>query len=1063
MRILGVLAAVACLAAAIFFGLNSPVQQAQEKEPAPESIFGRFIVNDHVTSAIRDRSRSLVRIPAATAEEKAATARLGTIVQDYGSFVIVSKRKGANTAGLSVQSLETTINLAEHTFEPLASERPETVKPGSEGKNGAGYYIVQFGASVTGEWLQSIGDAGAEILQYVPHQAFFVYADGDAIARIAGHSRVRWVGAFLPEQKLSAVLMDQLSASRSNKAPKSSVSPIEKTGEDKAIFDVAVFGRADIDEVAGRIANTVGGNVQNVIKLPNNFFNVVRIEVPLDQVERIAEIPDVIRIDPWSMPKIEDERAAHIISGNYTGPTTISGPGYNPLTQFGVNGAGATISMVDDGVSVPGNGGFYVTSGNTVNGPLRGSTAGASGGHGHINASIISGDAPFGILDPLGYNYGMGVAPKSNIINIPMLKAGYSGTEANVYDDTVITPGPNGVLGTISNNSWGNGTNGNVYDAYTAQFDGFARDASSAATIDPILLVFSAGNSGTSGHTRPKMAKNVIATGNSENLRTELSSAANNMEDLSSSSSRGPAADGRVKPDITAPGTVISGSRAGSCGSVSSCFDANHAWSSGTSHAAPQVAGAAALFTQWWKNNNSGINPSPAIVKASILLTGQEMNGVGTAAVVPNGAEGWGRVNMKLMLNPGVPIKHIDQKITFSNPGENTTISGVVSDTSKPVRVTLVWTDPPAAASPTLVNNLDLTVTIGGTVYRGNVFSGGLSATGGTADVLNNVENVRLAAGTTAGTPISVQISATTLNGDGVLGNADTTDQHFALVIHNFTSSKASDFDGDGKSDVSVWRGSDGAWYSLKSSDSGFLAFGFGTNGDKIVPGDYDGDGKTDYGVFRPADGTWYIHRSTLGFTAIPWGAATDLPAQGDFDGDGKTDLSVFRPSDGTWYQLRSTTGFHAMPWGMSGDRPVPGDYDGDGKTDIAVFRPSDGVWYQFRSSIGFWALGFGLASDKVMPADYDGDGLTDIAIYRPSEGQWYLNRSTMGFLAMPFGSAGDLPVAGDYDGDGKDDIAVYRPAAGDWFELRSTSGFFAIHWGANGDNPVPAGYVPVQ
>ena len=96
--------------------------------------------------------------------------------------------------------------------------------------------------------------------------------------------------------------------------------------------------------------------------------------------------------------------------------------------------------------------------------------------------------------------------------------------------------------------------------------------------------------------TRPKVAKNVIAVANSENIRTEFGgTGADNMDDLRSSSSRGPAADGRIKPDITAPGTVITGSRAGSCGSVTSCFDANHAYSTGTSHAAPQVAGAAAL------------------------------------------------------------------------------------------------------------------------------------------------------------------------------------------------------------------------------------------------------------------------------------------------------------------------------------------------------------------------------------------------------------------------------------------------------------------------------------
>jgi hypothetical protein len=1057
---------LAVVISAIYLSIGGTPQKAQEQEGSG-STFERFSTGDNVTSVIRDRSKVLARVATGSASEKEQAAKYGTIVHDYGSFVILAKKKGTNipASRLVSQPMETSLHLPGGKFEPLDQARPEAVRPGVEAPKGKGYYIVQFGASVTDEWLQSLTDAGAEILQYVPHQAFFVYADGEAITRIAGHSRVRWVGAFTPEEKLSGVLIDQLSAARDKTALRSTNSPLELTKENKAIFDVAVFARADINEIGQRVATQTSGTIQNVIKLPNNFFNVVRIEMPLDQVERAAEIPDVIRIDSWGRPRVEDERAAMIVAGNYTGPTTISAPGYNPLTQFGVDGTGATISMVDDGVSIPGNGGFYVTSTNTVDGPLRGSTSGASGGHGHINASIISGNAPFGILDPLSYNYGLGVAPKSNIINVPMLKAGYSGTEANAYGDTVITAGPNGVLGTISNNSWGNGTNSNVYDSYTAQFDGYARDASTAASIDPILLVFSAGNSGPGALslTRPKAAKNLIATGNSENLRTELSASANNMEDLTSSSSRGPAADGRVKPDITAPGTVITGSRAGSCGSVSSCFDANHAWSTGTSHAAPQIAGVAALFTQWWKNNNSNIAPSPALTKASVILTAQEMTGVNVAAVVPNGAEGWGRVNMKYMLNPGVPIKRVNQTIAFSNPGESTTLSGVVADTSKPVRVTLVWTDPPATADPALINNLDLSVTIGGTLYRGNVFSGGLSTTGGSADTLNNVENVFRASGTTAGTPVSVTVSATALNGDGILGNADATDQHFALVIHNFNSSKPSDFDGDGKSDIGVWRNADGNWYATRSSDSVFIGFPFGTNGDMIAPGDYDGDGKTDFAVFRPSDGTWYIQRSTLGFTAQAFGTNGDLPSQGDFDGDGKTDISVFRPSNGTWYQLRSTTGFFAQAFGTNGDRPVAGDYDGDGKTDIAVFRPSNGTWYQFRSSTGFFGQAFGLGSDRVMPGDYDGDGLHDLAVFRPADGNWYILRSTTGFLAQAFGSVNDIPSAGDFDGDGKSDISVFRPSEGNWYQLRSNTGFFAVHFGSNGDKPVPAGYVPVQ
>src|SRR4029434_6127500 len=113
---------------------------------------------------------------------------------------------------------------------------------------------------------------------------------------------------------------------------------------------------------------------------------------------------------------------------------------------------------------------------------------------------------------------------------------------------------------------------------------------------------------------------------------------------------------------------------------------------------------------------------------------------------------------------------------------------GQVADSTKPVRITLVWTDPPASADPALVNDLDLQVNVGGNLYRGSVFTSGVSTTGGTADTKNNVETVFLPAGIPAGTFFSVGVTSVALNGNGVLGNADSTDQHFAIVAYNFQS-----------------------------------------------------------------------------------------------------------------------------------------------------------------------------------------------------------------------------------------------------------------------------------
>ncbi|MDX2044160.1 MAG: S8 family serine peptidase, partial [Acidobacteriota bacterium] len=732
---------------------------------------------DDVTLAVRDSQNQLIRITTRSEEDREAARRLGTVVEDYGTFVVVavSQAQASGKAFEQADKIETTINLPGHSFEPL-TESAERAFAGINGMvkptgDGADYYIVQFAAPARDEWLDELRAAGAEILQYVPHQAFFVYASREAMATIENHPRVRWTGAFHPLFKLSPE-MRRLALTQS------------VTGSNRGEFDIAVFKQVNLEAAATTVFD-FGATIKHRIVLPGNYFNVIRVEMDAGLILPVAQIAGVFTIDPYIRPEKEDERAAHIVAGNFTNNTTISGPGYNSLTQFGVDGANVTVAVVDDGVGIPGDGGFYVTSGNTVNAPLRGAPAGAEG-HGHLNASIIAGDTPFSsLLDPTGHNYGLGVARKSHIINIPLLRVGYNGSEADTCNDTVTTNGPNGVKGFISNNSWGAGLNGNSYDSFAAQYDGFVRDSSSAATIDPLLIIFSAGNQGTSGLTRPKVAKNVIATANSENLRPELTSSANNLDDLASSSSRGPAADGRIKPDITAPGTGISGGRSGT-DSLFGNIDTHHRWSTGTSHAAPQIAGAAALFTQFWKNGSGGVNPSPALVKAAILNGGQEMGGTGVTATIPNGAEGWGRLNLKNVLNTGVATKYINQTAGLTTNGQEFVYNGTIATNSRHFRATLVWTDPPGVSNPALVNNLDLEVTVGANTYKGNVFTGGLSATGGSADIVNNVENVWLASGVTTGTSVTVRVRAVGLNGDGILGDADTTDQHFALVVFNF-------------------------------------------------------------------------------------------------------------------------------------------------------------------------------------------------------------------------------------------------------------------------------------
>ena len=266
------------------------------------------------------------------------------------------------------------------------------------------------------------------------------------------------------------------------------------------------------------------------------------------------------------------------------------------------------------------------------------------------------------------------------------------------------------------------------------------------------------------------------------------------------------------------------------------------------------------------------------------------------------------------------------------------------------------------------------------------------------------------------------------------------------------------DYDGDGKTDISIFRPAVGAWYLQRSTD-GLYGTLFGYGNDRITPADYNGDGKTDMAVYRPSTGIWYITTALSGRVSYyVFGLAEDLPTPADYDGDGKADVSVFRPSTGTWYRQNSSDGsFYGVQFGASEDKPTIGDFDGDGKADIAVFRPSTGAWYRINSGNGsiFGEL-FGFGSDILAPADYDGDGKTDLAVYRPSTGIWYLKySSTSSYDYKVFGLADDIPAPGDFDGDGKADINVFRPSDGTWYRQNSLDGgFAAFQFGTNGDKP---------
>ncbi len=276
----------------------------------------------------------------------------------------------------------------------------------------------------------------------------------------------------------------------------------------------------------------------------------------------------------------------------------------------------------------------------------------------------------------------------------------------------------------------------------------------------------------------------------------------------------------------------------------------------------------------------------------------------------------------------------------------------------------------------------------------------------------------------------------------------------------SFSASNKSraDFDGDGKSDLSVFRPADNNWYVRKSA-GGIDVIGWGLSGDRIVPGKYDGDNKDDFAIFRPNENRWYVLGSN-GYTVTlsDWGIANDLTVPADYDGDGKTDFAVFRPAENNWYIRKSGGGVDVWSWGLPGDVPVTGDFNGDGKADLTVYRA--GTWLTAFTSGGIAVNGLGTVGDQLVPADFDGDNTDDLAIWRPSTGEWHIRRSSNGATdVINWGLSADVPAPGDFDGDGRDDPAVYRN--GTWHLRMSTAGILSDNWGITNDKPIPSGYIP--
>jgi VCBS repeat-containing protein len=764
-------------------------------------------------------------LPRATYSQREAGREL---VHDYGPFELWRMDGGhaaeiRSAAGNDARPVDTAIAFEAGAFDPLnqrfAVPALHGFQPGRP--SGISIELVQFAGPIADAWERRLAATGVKVLQYIPNNAYAVLADGPGRAALAELQRssavVRLAETLPPIYKLNAVLAQRARAG------------LSATAELDVSIVLARHAGNDASKRTIR-ALAVGTAYSDWSRIGE--LESISLRVKESDLEALAALPDVFALEDYRQPELLDELQNQIIAGNFNGgQTTASGPGYLAwLTGqgFSTNPADYPIvSVVDDGI---GNGTAVLGAGDLTltrdgaNAVSRVSfatncttdtLADGRAGHGHINASIVGGfdgrgaaaGIQFPFEDPNGFLRGQGVNPYARVANTKFFNNAGNGQTTNCggsQASMIRSQHLNGAR--ISSNSWGAPVGGD-YNAESATYDAAVRDADGvAAGLQPMIFVFAAGNNGSGAATigSPGTGKNVITVGASENARPDYTDLcdgspvpapptvrADNAMDVIDFSSRGPAEGSRIKPELIAPGTHIQGTAStaagydgtGVCAQFIPAGQTDFASSSGTSHSAPALAGVSSLVYRYLQTTY-GITPSAAMTKAYLMAHPTYLTGVSGNGNLPTNSQGFGMPNLRLAFDASTGRVLRDQATVLGATGQIATQNSSVADPAKPLRIALAWSDAPGATSADpKVNNLNLEVDVGGNTFRGNVFTGQNSTAGGVADANNNYEAVFLPAGTSG--PISIRVIGANIAGDGVPGNADATDQDFALVCSN--------------------------------------------------------------------------------------------------------------------------------------------------------------------------------------------------------------------------------------------------------------------------------------
>lgn len=598
-----------------------------------------------------------------------------------------------------------------------------------------GYYLVQFKGPIEPTWREALVRVGARILAYIPHFAFIVKMDAATKASVEGMEAVRWVGPYWPAYRVSPHLVGL-------RATESAI-PVRLT--------VVVFQGEDLGLIVGQLRG-LGGTVLEAAQ--SRWEGKIQIQIASPRVSAIARIPGVEWVEPSPQWELANDKADDILGIREVWDT------------HGLHGAGQVVAVCDTGLDQgsvspadlhddfeDGLGHSRVVAIHDVAGD--GDPRDHRYPHGtHVAGSVLGNGLHSG-SNPDTHAYPStciaGMAPEANLV---FQAANHNGQPSNRLSlpsdldslfEQALSSGAH-----IHTNSWGSEADG-AYTSYAQDVDEFVWDHKD------FVILFAAGNYAADSDqdgvvdlgsmAAPATAKNCITVGAAEGDRPTGGGkdilwgmegwfpaeplASDHFSDdpggMAAYSGRGPTVDGRVKPDLVAPGTNVLSVRSTAIPTSTDVLLGNYApnpyyaWGWGTSVSTPLVAGAAALVREYYVTQ--GLLPSAVLVKATLINGATDLSpgqyGTGPQQEIPdpprpNNVQGWGRVDVQSSLFPPAPGElHYEDDANGLETGQIVTYTFKVDDSAVPLRVTLAWSDYPGspAAGGGLVNDLDLTIT----------------------------------------------------------------------------------------------------------------------------------------------------------------------------------------------------------------------------------------------------------------------------------------------------------------------------------------------------------------